>query len=184
MLDPLSLSALSASALTEGIKFLYGQAAELLKRGRERSEGSAEEAPAHLDTPPLEGQLEPLRPYPEVLEKLKPQLRELRGLLHDYIDEIEEIDPANPDLLRTADTLRQMLEAIYGQRITFRGEQRSVSGPVVKGTIDVRVVAGSAAAIRARTVTGSSSLRGEVHADEVKAGGKVRGVDIDDVGGV
>lgn len=184
MLDPLSLSALSASALTEGIKFLYGQAAELLKRGRERSEEAAEEAPAQHDTPPLEGQLEPLHLYPEVLEELKPQLRELRGLLHDYVDEIEEVDPANPDLLKTADALRQALEAIYGQRITFRGEKRSVSGPMVKGTIDVRVVAGSAAAIRARAVTGSSSLRGEVHADEVKAGGEIRGVDIDEVGGV
>ncbi|MBV8542384.1 MAG: hypothetical protein JO364_06725 [Pseudonocardiales bacterium] len=168
----------------EPIKFLCGQTAELLKRGRERSKETADEATAQVDTPPLEGQLEPLRPYPEVLEELKPRLRELRGLLHDYVDGIEEIDPANTDLLKTADALRQALEAIYGQRITFRSEQRSISGPVVKGTLDVRVVAGAAAAVRARAVTGSSSLLGEVHADEAKAGGEIRGVDIGEVGGV
>ena len=35
MADPLTLAAVGAVALTEGIKFLYGQAGETLKRWRE-----------------------------------------------------------------------------------------------------------------------------------------------------
>src|SRR5947199_10744351 len=36
MVDPLTLSTIGAVALTEGIKFLYEQAGEVLKRWRER----------------------------------------------------------------------------------------------------------------------------------------------------
>ena len=34
--DPFTLAAVGAVAITEGIKFLYGQAGEVLKRWRER----------------------------------------------------------------------------------------------------------------------------------------------------
>ena len=38
MVDPLTLSTIGAVALTEGIKFLYEQAGEVLKRWRERKD--------------------------------------------------------------------------------------------------------------------------------------------------
>ena len=50
MVDPLSLSAIGAVALTEGIKFLYEQAGEVLKRWRDRKDAGAKAAPAQLDT--------------------------------------------------------------------------------------------------------------------------------------
>jgi hypothetical protein len=37
--DPLNLSVFAVEALNEGIKFLYGQATELLERRRERKDG-------------------------------------------------------------------------------------------------------------------------------------------------
>jgi len=40
MIDPLTISAIGAVAITEGIKFLYGQAGELLKRWRERKDAA------------------------------------------------------------------------------------------------------------------------------------------------
>src|SRR4029453_12668768 len=41
MADPLTLAAVGALALAEGIKFLYGQAGEVLKRWRERKATAA-----------------------------------------------------------------------------------------------------------------------------------------------
>jgi hypothetical protein len=39
--DPITLAALGAVALSEGVKFLYGQAGELLKRRREQRASAA-----------------------------------------------------------------------------------------------------------------------------------------------
>jgi hypothetical protein len=181
--DPLTLSALTASALTEGIKFLYGQAAELLKRRRERSAANSDEEARRPDAPPLEGALEPLRPDPAMLQQLEPDLRELRRLIADYADEIEPADPNDRVLLERVDALRRMLEAIYGQRITFRGENRAGSGPMVEGAIDVGVVAGYAAAVRVKAATDvSTTIRGKATAEEVGATGEIIGVDINLIG--
>lgn len=130
----------------------------------------------------MEGRLEPLSPDPKALESLTSDLRELRRLLADYADEVEPADPADRILLKRVDALRLVLEAIYGQRITFRGEQRPASGPVVQGAIDVRSVSGYAAAVRAEAVRGSAEVRGKACADEVQAGGEIVGVDIDRIG--
>ena len=79
MTDPLTLSALTASALTEGIKFLYGQAAELLKRKRERSTADSGDVTRQPDAPLLEGGLQQLH-RSGILQQLEPDLRELRRL--------------------------------------------------------------------------------------------------------
>ena len=182
MADPLTLSALTSSALTEGIKFLYVQAAELLKHRRERSTAdSADEArlPAVL---PLEGSLEPLHPDLAVLQELEPDLLFLRRLISDYADEIEPADPNDDVLLEQVDALRRILEAVYGQRITFRGEHRPASGPMVEGAIEVGAVAGYAAAVRIKAVSGSASVRGEARAEEVRPAGEIIGVDIGQIG--
>ena len=181
MTDPLTLSALTASALTEGIKFLYGQAAELLKRKRERSAADSGEAMPQTDIPLL-GVLKPLRPDPVILQQLEPDLRELRRLIADYADEIEPADPNDRALVERVDALRRVLEVIYGQRITFRGEDRAPSGPLVEGIIDVGTVTGYAAAVRVKAATGVASIRGKVIAEEIGASGQIIGVDIDSVG--
>nr|WP_052478812.1 hypothetical protein [Kibdelosporangium sp. MJ126-NF4]CEL20764.1 hypothetical protein [Kibdelosporangium sp. MJ126-NF4]CTQ89677.1 hypothetical protein [Kibdelosporangium sp. MJ126-NF4] len=178
MPDPLTLSVLGGAALTEGIKFLYGQATELLKRRRERKDAKAE-LPA--ETPALEGELrQPLQVDPAALERLEPDLRELRRGLQDYVDELEPVDSSDERLLETADAVRQILEAVYGQRITFRGEQRPASGPLAEGRVDVGTVSGYVAGVRAKTATGT--VRGMVNVNEVTSGGEVVGVDIDHLG--
>ncbi len=179
MVDPLTLSALGATALTEGIKFLYEQATELLRR---RRENQAEQEPAVVEAPVLEGALAPLRPDPAVLARFEDDLRRLRRELQDYVDDVEPIEPGDTGLLEKADAVRQMLEVVYGQRITFRGERRPASGPLVEGEVEVATVAGRVAAVRAKQVTGPSTIRGVVRVDDVTDSGEVVGVDIDRIG--
>jgi hypothetical protein len=177
--DPLTLSVLGATALTEGIKFLYSQATELLKRRHEKAKTVAS---TEVVLPALEGKLEPLRPDAEVVEQVKSELRRLRHVLQDYVDDIAPIDPQDRGLLETTDQVRRLLEAVYGQRITFRSEQRSKSGPVVEGTVEATEISGYVAAVRAKTVGGSATVRGAVRAGDVKEHGQAIGVDIDRIG--
>lgn len=180
MADPLTLTVLGAVALTEGIKFLYGQASELLKRRRERKDAAKTIEMAATGTPELEGELQqPLVADVETLDQLEPELRELRKDLLEYADETEPVQPGDQKLLATTDALRQVLEAVYGQRITFRGEDRPVSGPVVRAKIDVKKVAGYAAGVRAKSVT-EGTIDVDASADEVT--GTFIGVDIDRMG--
>jgi hypothetical protein len=188
-MEPLTLGALGAVALTEGVKFLYGQAGEILKRRRERKkaaeEGRAEGEPEPLrikDPGVLEGELEPAVIDFEAVERLEEDLKVLSQQLGNYASGIEEVDPSDEELLRAADGLRRTLEAIYQQRITFKGEERPPSGPLVEGRIDVEQVAGYAAAVRA-DVLESGRVRGELKATRVEHGGEAIGVDVKRIGG-
>ena len=80
------------------------------------------------------------------------------------------------------DALRQAMEAVYQQRLTFRGEQRLPSGPVVQGTIEVKSVAGLAAAVEARLIT-SGKVAGTIKTEKVETGGSAFGVKADKIGG-
>ncbi|MFD0203628.1 MULTISPECIES: hypothetical protein [Saccharothrix] len=184
MTDPLALSVLGAAALTEGIKFLYGQATELLRRRRARRDEASALEVEPAEVPELDGELRlPLRADGAVLERVEPDLKELRRKLQDYADGVEEVASDDRDLLESADAVRRLLEAVYGQRITFRGEPRAASGPVVEGEIDVDVVAGYAAAVRARAIEGGATVRASVRVNEVGEGAEVIGVDVDRIGG-
>jgi len=189
MLDPLTLSAIGAVAITEGIKFLYGQTGELLKRWRERRDAAKDTSiqlnktePADVELPLVfEGQLSAPQIHFDAVERVEEQLRELRKDLSDYADGIELVDVKDANLLQRVDALRQLLEAVYQQRITFKGEQRPPSGPVVEGSIDVEEVAGYTAAVRARQIVGGT-VRAEAKARRVEPGGQVIGVDADIIG--
>lgn len=179
MADPLTLSVLASSALSEGIKFLYGQATELLKRRRELKAGkdvSTDPVPV-TGAVEFDGALGPLLADQARLAALESELRGLRTELEDFAHEPTLIKSDDRDLLANADALRRLLEAVYQQHITFLGEARPSSGPVVDGSIDVRVVSGYAAAVRARTVGGSARIQATARADEVT--GTLLGVDID-----
>jgi len=77
--------------------------------------------------------------------------------------------------------MRRSLEVILGQRITFKGEAREASGPLVAGEADIDEVVGYAAAVRAKDVTGTGGeLRGRLAARRVT--GQAVGVDIENVG--
>jgi hypothetical protein len=190
MVDPLTITAIGAVAIAEGIKFLYGQAGEILKRWRERKDAAQDASlqlnntePIDVKLPPVfEGQLAAPHIHFDAVERVELQLRGLRKDLSEYVDEIESVDLNDENLLQRVDALRQLLEAVYQQRITFKGEQRPPSGPVVEGRIDVGKVAGYAAAVRAQQIIGGT-VRGEVKANHVESGGQVMGVDADSVGG-
>jgi hypothetical protein len=177
--EPISL-VLGTVALTEGVKFLYGQAGEVLRRWRERKAGRADgDEPVPLDSSLLAGELEPARVDYQTVERLEGELRQLAGRLGNYANGLEEIEPKDTEALEAADALRRALEVVYRQRITFRGEDRPPSGPVVIGRAEVDRVIGDVAGVRARVVRGGR-VEGEVEADEVT--GRASGVDVDTIG--
>lgn len=168
-MDPFSLGALGALAATEGIKFLYSQAAEVLKRWRDRKAGKEAEAQAPIPiTSPevLKGTLEPPRVDFDAVDRLHDDIKRLAGVLGNYANGLEEPNPDDRDLAEAADALRRALEVIYGQRITFKGENREPSGPMVIGRADVTKVIGDVAGVRAHLVR-SGRVEGELKADEV-----------------
>ena len=169
--------------LTEGIKFLYQQAGEVLARWRQRRDKDGTDVQDARLRPPvdlLDGTVEPVEPRDEYAERLEEDLREARKLLADYADGVEVPQPGDRFVTEQADALRRLLEAVYGQRITFRGEQRPPSGPLVTGEIDVDRVAGDAAAVRAKAIS-SGEISGSAKAKVVEAGGKLTGVEIDQI---
>jgi hypothetical protein len=191
MPDPLTLTALGAVALTEGIKFLYNQASELLKRRREQKKAAAaapaaSPPPIEVATPPVvEGRIAPVTVDEAALDRLGDQISGLRHDLGRYVDETDPapVDPADERLVATVDALRQAIEAVWRQRITFKGERRESSGPMVRGTIDVEAIAGRAAAVRAGRISGDATVEGTVTADRIERGATAYGVEADTIGG-
>jgi hypothetical protein len=193
MPDPTALTAaaIGAAALTEGIKFLYGQAGEILKQWRERRDKAAQESTARADQTEstevvlpdaFEGNLENPKIHFDRVQASETHLRELRRDLSDYAEDIDVVDKTDSALLEKVDALRNLLEAIYGQRITFKGENRPASGiPVVAGRVDAGVIAGQATGVDAEAIT-TGEVRGGVKADEIKEGGSATGVKAGTIG--
>ena len=189
MPDPITLAALSTIAVTEGVKFLYNQAGELIKYYRDKKKSAAAPAVNPEPKPPevtlpavFEGQLSSPKVHDDVLERVQQNISDMRKELSEYADGVQEIKPKDETVLAQVDALRRLLEAVYQQRITFKGEEnRAPSGPVAEGTIDVGEVEGYAAAVRARSLT-SGHLKGTASADKVKTGGSLIGVEIGNVG--
>jgi len=181
MTDPFTGAALGGVAVVEGIKFLYGQAGEVLKRWRERhDDGSGQIEAARLRPPDglLNGTVEPLEPRDDYVDRLEAELRQTRRMLADYAEGLDVPSADDGAVVQQADALRRLLEVIYGQQITFRGEKRPHSGPIVIGDIDVERVAGEAAAVRAKAIEGGE-IRGSATAKTVEPGGKLSGVEAD-----
>jgi len=185
MPDPLTIAAVGAVVLTEGIKFLYGQAGEALKRWRERkAAGQAATAePVQVELPPtvFEGQLENPRLDLEAVARLEGDLKALRAAVADYAQEIDDVDPHDRSLLESVDGLRQAMEAVYGQRITFAGEPRPPSGPVAVGEAKVDEVLGYVAGLRAKRIVGGSAT-GRLEAKRVDKDAEAIGLDVDTIG--
>jgi hypothetical protein len=75
MSDPLSLALLGGVGLTEGIKFLYGQAGELLARWQDRKARRVHaEEPLVIESSLLEGKLMPAHANEEMVERLQAEL--------------------------------------------------------------------------------------------------------------
>jgi hypothetical protein len=189
MADPLTLAAVGAVAITEGIKFLYGQAGEALKRWRERQSAkaaaaeptTAEPVSVQLPADAFEGQLQEPRLHLDAVARLEQELRDLRAAVADYAQGIDEVDPNDKRLLEKVDGLRRAMEAVYGQRIVFKGEAGPSSGTAVVGEAKVREVLGYVAGLRAREII-SGSVTGRVEADTVATGAQAVGLEVETIG--
>lgn len=190
MADPLTLTAVGAAALVEGIRFLYGQAGEALKRWRERKAAAKAAGPdagttlpvsAELPPAAFEGRLQDPRLDLRVVARLERDLLDLWQAVAGYAHGIQEVDPGDRRLLEVVDALRRTMEAVYGQRLTFKGEARPASGPAAAGEARVDEVLGYVAGLRARRVVGGT-VTGRVDAGTVGPGGQAVGTDLDSVG--
>jgi len=173
MADPLTLTFLGTVAASEGIKFLYGQASELLRVWRERKQAEKNlEVPfvnaGVLDAVPANASVDSA-----VVAAEREKLVRYVGALHPYATNLEEVDASNDALAIAAGELRALLEAAYGQRLTFAGEQRERTGT----RVDVRQVLGS---VTGRVVGVEGDLVGGAisvsqSADEVGPDGSITG---------
>lgn len=194
----LTLAGIAANVLTEGVKFLYGQASEMLSAWRRRRAArgdSGGEVPAHQvslgdsnTAPPksvFAGNLRLSPPNTEVLEQHEEALDEILVLpALVRIAHGRDADPADPAQVEAAEALRALLENIYRTRITLVGETgREPSGaPLVRGEAEAEVVAGLLAGVVATTIRiRSGTVEGQAKATEVKAGGTVAGVKADEI---
>jgi hypothetical protein len=122
---------------------LYGQVSELLRRRRERraqaDAGQAGMTRSAVEIPSA-GQAEQVLagrmvagPVDEqVLDRHAEQLAKLKGLLAPYADGDITIQPDDRQLLAQVEAARSLLEQIYRQHITFRGEQRPATGTPIE----------------------------------------------------
>jgi hypothetical protein len=196
MAEPITLAVVGAVVLTEGVKFLYNQCGEVLKRWRDRRDAAKKGDAANPEAKqpkPVEpitiaapdiftGRLTSPQIHYDAVEKLEEPMRDLRKELSSYADGTDPIDTSDEELLKKTDALRCILEAVYQQRLTFKGEQRPSSGPVVEGSIDVDNVKGYVAAVRAKTILGGH-VRADVKAKNSEAGSQIVGVEVDTIGG-
>jgi hypothetical protein len=183
MPDPVTLSAaaIGAVALKEGVKFLYGQTAEILRRWRERRDKLHEKAAEGVETVPVivppvfEGQLSDPAIRFEVVERSEQELLALYKELSGFVSELEPVEPSSRQLLHTIDKLRNALEEIYGQRITFKGENRPPTGALLEGRVIADRIQGKATGVDVEGPT-SGIVRGDVKAKVIESGGEAIGV--------
>lgn len=183
MADPLTLAAVGAVALTEGVKFLYSQAGEALKAWREMRKSNSASVDVEID-PPDAFEQAPRRAEIDfnAVERLERELRELRAAFAEVYAGLDEIDENDPSTLERIEGLRRAMEAVYHQPFVFRREPALAPGdPVAKGEVDVDEVLGYVAGLRARKVLGGS-VTGVVRAGRVEGDGRLVGVEIDEIG--
>ncbi|MCP2299205.1 hypothetical protein APR11_005655 [Nocardia amikacinitolerans] len=185
MTEPLTLAGVGALALAQGITFLYGQVDEILRRRRERR--SAENDAETTMLPGgggdvLDGELRSAPVDFDLVEGRIGEFERLYEQLSRYAQQLADVDPADPELLERVEALRRLLELVYGQRITFRGERRDTSGTTIEVVVEAERVDGYLAGVRARAIDGAD-IDVRTKAGDVGAGGRVVGVDADRIGG-
>ena len=99
----------------------------------------------------------------QALERHADQLAKLRGLLAPYVEGFAAVEPSNGQLLAQVQALRSLLEQVYRQHITFKGEQRPPTGtPIQVQTGDVGQYATQVIASAERAVSAGGDISGTV----------------------
>ncbi|MCX5274607.1 hypothetical protein [Streptomyces virginiae] len=176
MPDPITLATLGVLALSEGVKFLYGQAGEVLRQRRE-GKATAVALPAEM----FESHGGTLHLDLARADELEPELRQLRQSLSEYGQGMDEIDPQDAPTVELVHALRRTLETVYRQPIVFKGESKQDDAIDLTSEASVKNVRGYVAAVRARTIR-SGSIRADLRADSVEQGGQAIGLDVGDIG--
>jgi hypothetical protein len=183
----ITLAAVGMAAVTEGIKFLYGQASELLKWRHEKQKVAEGAQAVPSEQPKLMSRPDVFEPDPAqagldegALERLAQPMDELCDKLSGVVTGRTEVVPSDAALMTRVDALRKALEVIVGQRLTFRVEARpETQGPVIRGEVHVKKVLGYAAGVAAGMITGKVTVEGKVVADEVAPGASAIGTKVD-----
>ncbi|MFE1797679.1 hypothetical protein ACFW9L_16100 [Streptomyces sp. NPDC059517] len=154
MTDFAALSAVIGAGLTPTLAFLYQRLERLLNHGD--TPEPAPQAPAELT-----GTLVlPLQADASLLAAHRRDLEGLRDALHVYYRGDAPVAPTDDSLLRSLGRLRGLLEDIYGQHLTFQGEQRPVSGSVVRQRTER--VTGEQIGMDAEEITGDAHVDQDV----------------------
>jgi hypothetical protein len=174
-MDP--LSALTVAAITEGVKFLYGQAGEFVSAWRRRRQDKAAPPPQALTAP--DG-VTVARPRP-LADPPSEQTVQLLEELQQLVEPIQsgKIDATTPSRA-TIGQLREVIEAVLQAPVRLAGEPPR---PLKVSDINVvtQQVAGRVTGLRANLakLPGGSEIYGvHVQAGGVEAGGEVTGVDL------
>jgi hypothetical protein len=168
MPDPVEIAVLS-SALPATLTFAFQRLERLLSSRRAEPEQD-------LTVPDvLTGTLQlPLTPNEDRLQARQAELLLLRDILERYTDGGTPVAPADQSLTRNLGKLRAVLEDIYGQRLTFVGEDRPASGPFVNQKLGM--LNGETTGMDADDITGTAQV-------DQEAGAKLIGMKARRIGG-
>jgi len=159
--EGLNMAALGSAALGEGIKFLYAQAAEALKRWRERQDRPAPSPPPTPPTPPVfTDSTGSLAFHLVKVEALEEPLRKLMHSLADYAAGNKPVNPGNSELIAAIDALRLAMEQVHQHAFTFKGEQRNGGAPGITASIGSLI--GAAVALEAGQARSETTAPGRI----------------------
>jgi len=171
--DAVAIPALAGAALAQGITFLYGQAAELLRVRRE-------EKVAHRVIFPVPEAFEPLhsavRPDLAVLADRERDLQMLLQIAEPFMARpAADLDGTDESLRACFGYIRNVLEDVYGTRFTFEGEPR----PLRRVHQTVRDVRGPTTGMKIRGATANTASDVVQRVETVHETGELTGIDID-----
>jgi len=171
--DTVAIPVLAGAALTQGVSFLYGQAAEAL---RIRREGRAAHRSALLVPEAFEPADFAVVPDLAVLDARARELRMLLAIAEPFAGcSADDLDGADESFRACFGHIRLALEEIYGTRFTFSGERRP--GPRIQQSVsDVR---GRTTGMRVRGQGAKASGEIVQRVKTVHQSGELTGLDID-----
>ncbi|MFJ3656549.1 hypothetical protein ACIPPR_25000 [Streptomyces nigra] len=186
-MEPFTLAVLGSVVAAEGVRFLYGQATDVLKEWRERraasrgdDAGDAVEVPLQ-ESSALDHSTAVTTVDADLLGEVRGDLVALSAKLSPYALGHEDIDLEDRELAENVNSLRLLLEGLYGVRLTFKGESREKSGT----TLDVRqkldAVRGSAVGLEAGRISKGADVSVQQDVREIGEGGNVTGAKVDEI---
>ena len=185
MADPLTWTVVGSTVVVEGIKFLYGQMTEVMKRLAAKRDKPAEPAtlPEPVALPTVFAQEGETRQANLVTaEQLEDEMFQLHGDLAAYAEGLRKPKEGDPLVLEQLEALRKVMEAVYANHITFKGEKLPTSeGPNVNAELKNKEVKGYVAGVRIKKMN-AGNVSAKLDIDKVEAGGTAIGVEIDELG--